>query len=91
MSSRVLFLNFSGDKFIPFETKIIEDKAIVVKFKNDSLAKVDDIRIDDVITKIDGKEIAEILKEKAKYVEGSNAPTVLRNLNGIVFNGKSKM
>lgn len=90
LGTRVVFLNFSGDKFIPFETKIIDDKAIVVRSKNDSLAKLDDIRIGDIITKFDGKTIAKILKEKTKHIEGSNAPTVLRNSNAVVFNGKSK-
>lgn len=88
--TRVLYLYFFGDKFVPFETKIIDDKAIVISLKNDSLSKLNDIRIADVITKVDGREIAEILKEKIKYIEGSNTSTVLRNSNTAIFNGKSK-
>ncbi|AWK03921.1 hypothetical protein HYN56_06620 [Flavobacterium crocinum] len=90
LGTRTLFLNFSGDKFIPFETKIIDDRAIVISSKNDSLTKLDDIRIGDIITKFDGKTIAQILKEKTRYIEGSNAPTVLRNANTVIFNGKTK-
>ncbi|HEY1196387.1 S41 family peptidase [Flavobacterium sp.] len=88
-NTRVTFLNF-GDKFIPFEAKIIDDKAVVIRSKNDSLTKIDDIKIGDVITKVDGRTIAEILNEKTKYIEGSNTPTVLRNSNIAVFNGNSK-
>lgn len=88
--TKVLYLDFFGIKFVPFETKIIDDKAIVISLKNDSLAKLNDIRIGDVITKVEGKTIAEILKEKIKYIEGSNTPTVLRNSNTAVFNGNSK-
>lgn len=88
--TKVLYLDFFGIKFVPFETKIIDDKAIVISLKNDSLAKLNDIRIGDVITKVDGKAVAEILKEKIKYIEGSNTPTVLRNSNTAVFNGNSK-
>lgn len=88
--TRVLYLGFFGDKFVPFETKIIDDKAIVIRLKNDSLAKLSDIKIGDVIMKVEGKTIAGILKEKIKYIEGSNAPAVLRNSNMAVFSGTSK-
>lgn len=88
--TKVLYLDFFGIKFVPFETKIIDDKAIVISLKNDSLAKLSDIRIGDAITKVDGKTVAAILKEKIKYIEGSNTPTVLRNSNTAVFNGNSK-
>lgn len=88
--TKVLYSDFFGIKFVPFETKIIDDKAIVIGFKNDSLAKLNDIKIGDVITKVDGKTVAEILKEKINYIEGSNLPTVLRNSNIAVFNGSSE-
>jgi C-terminal processing protease CtpA/Prc len=80
---------YFGDKFIPADVKIIDEKAIVVGLKNDSLAKINDIRIGDVITKVEGKTIAEILKENWKYVEGSNKPSVLKNSYWAIFNGKS--
>lgn len=80
---------YFGDKFIPADVKIIDEKAIVVGLKNDSLAKINDIRIGDVITKVEGKTIAEILKENLKYVEGSNKPSVLKNSYWAIFNGKS--
>lgn len=81
--------DYFGDKFIPADVKIIDEKAVVVKLKNDSLAKISDIKIGDVITKVEGKTIAEILKENRKYVEGSNEPSVLRNAYWTIFNGKS--
>lgn len=80
--------DYFGDKFIPVDVKIIDNKAIVVDLKNDSLANVSDIRIGDVITKVGGKTIAEILKENRKYVEGSNEPSVLKNAYWVIFNGK---
>jgi len=80
---------YFGDKFIPADVKIIDDKAIVVDLKNDSLAKISDIRIGDVITKVEGKTIGEILKQNWKYIEGSNDPSILKNAYWAIFNGKS--
>jgi C-terminal processing protease CtpA/Prc len=80
---------YFGDKFIPVDVKIIDEKAIVVGLKNDSLAKINDIKIGDVITKVEGKTIAEILKENWKYIEGSNKPSILKNSYWAIFNGKS--
>jgi len=80
---------YFGDKFIPADVSIIDEKAIVVGLKNDSLAKVSDIKIGDVFTKVNGKTIADLLKENRKYVEGSNEPSVLKNAYWTIFNGKS--
>ncbi|MBJ2125983.1 S41 family peptidase [Flavobacterium sp. IB48] len=78
-----------GDKFVPADFKIIDRKAVVIGLKNDSLATVSDIRIGDVITKVDGKTIDFLIKENRKYVEGSNEAAILRNIYWAIFNGKS--
>ncbi|MBJ2123277.1 S41 family peptidase [Flavobacterium sp. IB48] len=80
---------YFGDKFIPADVSFIDEKAIVVSLKNDSLAKVSDIKIGDVFTRVNGKTIAELLKENRKYVEGSNEPSILKNAYWTIFNGKS--
>ncbi|MTH15173.1 S41 family peptidase [Flavobacterium sp. LC2016-01] len=80
---------YFGDKFIPADVKIIDQKAVVIALKNDSLAKISDLKIGDVITKVEGKTIAELLKENSKYVEGSNEPSVLKNAYWAIFNGKT--
>ncbi|KAF2507714.1 peptidase S41 [Flavobacterium zhairuonense] len=80
---------YFGDKFIPVDVKIIDQKAVVIGLKNDSLAKISDLKIGDVITKVEGKTIAQLLRENSKYVEGSNEPSVLRNAYWTIFNGKT--
>jgi len=75
-SHNYLTTNFTreyfGNKFIPSEVKIIDDKAVVNWFYSDSLAKVNDLKIGDVISKVNGKTISSLFKEKKKYVQGSN-------------------
>jgi C-terminal processing protease CtpA/Prc len=80
---------FFGRKFIPVSFKIIDNKAVITRFLDDSLAKVDDLRIGDVIEKVDDKTINEILQEKLKYIHGSNYNTKLRNTYWVIFNGST--
>ncbi|MDR7208400.1 S41 family peptidase [Flavobacterium piscis] len=82
--------DYFGDKFVSFDVAFIDNKAVVVKFKNDSLSKSDDIRIGDVISKVDGKTVEDLMNEKLKYVEGSNKPAILKNIYWTVFNGKAE-
>lgn len=81
--------DYFGDKFIPADVKIIDDKAVITDLKNDSLTKISDLKIGDVITKVSGKTIGELVKENRKYVEGSNEPSVLKNAYWTIFNGAS--
>lgn len=68
-----------GLKIPPFYCKIIDSLFIVESTNYDSLCKIDDIKIGDVITKFNNKKISERLKEEKKYMSGSNDATILRN------------
>lgn len=80
---------FFGLKWIPAKFKIVNDSAIITGFYNDSLAKLDDIRVGDVITKVDGKEIGAIFTEKIKYLNGSNLSSKKGNSPYAIFNGST--
>ncbi|MDL2141161.1 S41 family peptidase [Flavobacterium tructae] len=76
-----------GEKYIAFTAKFINDKAVIVALANDSLAKIDDLRIGDIITKVDGSTVAQQLAELSKYMQGSNK-AVATYLGGfIMFTG----
>ena len=80
---------FFGDYWIPAEYKLIDNKAIITGFYDDSLAKLDDIRIGDIITKVDDKDVGAIFKEKEKYIPGSNISRKKYNAFNAIFNGSS--
>lgn len=82
-------LEHFGDKFIPVDIKIIDKKAVIVNFKNDSLAKINDFKVGDVITKVEGTKISKIIKENYKYIEGSNESAVLDRIYWAIFNGNT--
>ena len=81
--------DFFGRYFIPFKVKFIDNKAIVVGFENESLSKINDVKVGDVITKINGKSIGGLIKKNEKYIEGSNYAAILNNIDWTIFNGKT--
>jgi len=81
---------YFGLKWAPFIFKIIDNKAVVTGFYNDSLSRKDDVRIGDVFLKIGGLSVAEILKKNLRYIGASNESGKRRDVNNIVFNGTTE-
>lgn len=65
------YLHF-GHYYLPVIFKFMEGKAVITKYYHDSIAKLNDLRIGDIITKANGKIIEEIFLEQEKYIMGSN-------------------
>jgi carboxyl-terminal processing protease len=78
-----------GSYFIPGQFEIIDNKAVITDYYNDSLARVNDIRVGDVIHRVDGEMIEDIIERKSKYICGSNKATKLRGFRNAVFNGET--
>ncbi|TAJ11957.1 peptidase S41 [Marinilabiliaceae bacterium JC017] len=78
-----------GNYWIPADFKLINEKAVITRFYNDSLAKADDIRIGDVITKVNNQEIGTIFRQQEKYINGSNRSRKKANAFYSIFNGSS--
>jgi C-terminal processing protease CtpA/Prc len=77
---------YLGNYYPSFKFKIIDNKAIVISSWNDSLSKINDIKVGDVILKYNNIDVKDLLKEKEKYANGSNEPTKYRNLLLILLN-----
>jgi carboxyl-terminal processing protease len=77
-----------GNYYPPFRYKIIDNKAIITDFWNDTLAKENDIRNGDVILRLNTRELAEVIKERLYYIGASNEPTKLLRLSGVLFKSK---
>ena len=80
---------YFGLKYAPFRFKLIDNKAIVTGFYNDSLCKKNDIQMGDVFFEVDNQTIEEVIKEKSKYIGASNEATKLRNMSFAIFNGQT--
>jgi len=79
--------DYFGNYWIPATYKLIDEKAVITRFYNDSLARANDIKIGDVITKINGKDVWAIFKEKEKYIIGSNTSRKKFMAFNAIFNG----
>lgn len=78
-----------GEKYTAFGTRFIGDKAVITTVANDSLAKIDDLKIGDIVTKIDGVTVAKRLEEIFKYVQGSNKAVATVNGGFLMFSGNT--
>lgn len=80
---------YFGYFWIPAKFKLIDDKAIITGFYNDSLARIDDLKIGDIITKVNQKHVDSIFQQKEKYISGSNLARKKANAYYSIFNGLS--
>ncbi|KFF07200.1 S41 family peptidase [Flavobacterium reichenbachii] len=67
-------------RYFPAHGKIIDDKLVVTEILGDSLAQADDIKIGDIVTKINDKTIKEIILENRDLICASNEPKYLEKL-----------
>ncbi|TVZ15487.1 S41 family peptidase [Maribacter sp. MAR_2009_72] len=82
-------INFTDNrsKFLPVEISRIENKAVVSAFRNDSLANLSQLKLGDVILKINDLDIATEVINESKYVSGSNTNIKIRNSYYKILNG----
>src|SRR5690606_3496600 len=79
--------NYFGAKYIPAIHQLVENKAVITRFYNDSLAKLNDLRIGDIITKVDDIKISEIIARNENYIQGSNKRAKEAYAWNKIFNG----
>ncbi len=78
-----------GLYWIPANFHLIDGKAVITGFYDEALAKKDDLRIGDAITKVNGRDVGTIFRENEKYINGSNIPKKMSNAYYTIFNGPS--
>ncbi|WP_185153685.1 hypothetical protein, partial [Fulvivirga lutimaris] len=81
--------DYFGKKSPPFRVKFVDNSAVVAEIYNDSLCNIDDIKLGDIITKVNSISIENLLNEKLKFVPGSNKLSKLRDAKSVVFNGSA--
>uniref|UniRef100_UPI0030D86FAD S41 family peptidase n=1 Tax=Cyclobacterium amurskyense TaxID=320787 RepID=UPI0030D86FAD len=72
---------WKGSNFPPVNLRFIENKLVVADFYNEEHIENTGLKVGDIITKINGRPIKEIVKEKSKYYPASNAAARLRNIS----------
>jgi C-terminal processing protease CtpA/Prc len=72
---------WKGNNFAPVHLRFIEGKLVVDDYYNPELKAETGLEIGDVITRIDGKKIQDIVGELASYYPASNKATRLRDIS----------
>ncbi len=81
---------WKGIYYPPVHVRFIENQLVVTDYYNEELKNDVGLKIGDVISKINGISIAQLVKEKAKYYPASNIPTRLRNLSADLLRSNAK-
>ena len=71
----------------PVTFKLIDNKAVVIGTYNDSLASINDLKIGDIITKANDKNLDDIFMETNKYINGSNISRKRFNAQYYILSG----
>jgi C-terminal processing protease CtpA/Prc len=74
-------------KYLPVKITHIEEKAVISKYYNDSIAKLNNLKLGDIVFKINGKNIETELDKHLKYVSGSNRNFKILKAYERIFNG----
>lgn len=87
------WISFSNDrhKYLPVKISNIEDKAVVSGFYNDSIAQLNNLKLGDVILKINDLDVSAEAEKNLKYIAGSNKNIKTKNTYSNIFNGKENL
>ena len=72
--------DYWGANYPPVEVTFIEEKAVVTKYYDEELGKASGLQIGDVIESINGKDVADMVKEQLDLTPASSYPIKLRNI-----------
>jgi len=85
-----LIRTYAGNKFIPAKFSILNEKAVITGFYDDSLARIDDIRLGDAVWEVNKIPVYDIYLKNRKYIGGSNeAIKELGHAWRWIFNGST--
>lgn len=71
---------YKGLNSPPIGITFVEDKAVVTRYLDQTLAEKSGLRIGDVIEKVNDKNVSDLVKEKLDMTPASNYPTQLRDI-----------
>ena len=90
--SNVVFVEYNNRPkyYLPIICKIIDDKMIVTEILDNDITTTFDIKVGDVITKVNDKTINENILEKRNLISGSNESFFLYNIVEPILSGNSE-
>src|SRR5690606_7178792 len=80
---------WKGVYYPPVHVRFIENELVVTDYYNTDLKEEVGLEIGDVITRINGQEIEQLVKEKLSYYPASNLTTQLRDISEDILRSNS--
>ncbi|MEW6999219.1 S41 family peptidase [Colwelliaceae bacterium BS250] len=74
------FQQWIGKYYPPINVRMIENKLVIIDYYNPEMQEKVGLKIGDVITKINGINVAELITKRLPFYPASNYPTQLRDL-----------
>ena len=83
----ISFDKVSSYKYIPAKITHIENNAVISGFYNDSIAYVNNLKLGDIILKIQENDVHSEVERKLKFISGSNKTFKINRAYDEIFNG----
>lgn len=81
------FGDIANIKSLPVKISNIENQAVISGFYNDSIADLNNLKLGDIILKINGSDVKSELEKKLKFVSGSNQNSKINKAYDYLFIG----
>ncbi len=78
-----------GLKQIPAAFKVIDNQIVITGIYDNSLATLNDIKVGDIISKVEEVEVAQVLTQNLKYINGANYSAKLKYAFSKILNGST--
>ena len=80
MNDTIMTYEIFGQRKVPFETKFIENKLVIASFLGDSPGIEKEISVGDIVTKINGETVENMVERLLPYTPASNYTGKLRDI-----------
>ncbi|WP_426489633.1 S41 family peptidase [Hymenobacter sp. 102] len=82
--------SYRGRLYAPVQVRFVEGQAVVTEYFNQKLGEATGLQKGDVVLSVDGRRVADLVKERKPITPASNEPTQLRNMARDLLRGNTE-
>ncbi|QNE41413.1 peptidase S41 [Hymenobacter sp. NBH84] len=82
--------HYNGKLYAPVRLRFVENQAVVTDYYHAALGKESGLQAGDVVVKIDGVPVPELVKKWQPLAPASNEPAQLRNIANLLLRGNTE-
>ena len=81
---------YRGTYYAPVQVRFVENQAVITNYYQTALGKASGLEIGDVVIRVDGVPVSDLVKKMQPISPASNEPTQLRNIANLLLRGTSE-